>query len=27
MKESASLYPSRDANFGYGYIDALKAVQ
>jgi serine protease len=27
MKESASLYPNRDANFGYGYIDALKAVQ
>jgi subtilisin family serine protease len=27
MKESASLYPNRDSDFGYGYIDALKAVQ
>ncbi len=26
MKQSASLYPNRDSNFGYGYIDALEAV-
>lgn len=27
LKESSDLYPSRDANFGYGMIDALQAVQ
>lgn len=27
MKESASLYPNKNANFGYGNIDALQAVQ
>jgi serine protease len=27
LKESASLYPNKDGNFGYGSIDALKAVQ
>jgi len=27
LKQSAKLYPNRDANFGYGPIDALKAVQ
>lgn len=26
LKQSAKLYPNRDANFGYGPIDALKAV-
>ena len=27
MRQSGSLYPNRDGNFGYGNVDALKAVQ